>query len=101
MHTRPFRCVVPGCSFPGGRQQKNLDTHLREKHCEAAAFDSSPAALPTVKLHTTDQLNHEQDEFIPSEYDEPGERKVSPLGDILGDRVYNIRTFSMAHRGET
>ena len=99
MHTRPFRCVVPGCSFPGGRHQKDLDFHEREKHGEAGFCDSSPAALPTVKLHTTDKLNHEQDEFIPREYDESGERKVSPLGELLGGRVYNIRTFSMAHRG--
>ena len=108
MHTRPFRCVISGCSFPGG-QQNELDTHVREKHGKAVAFDSAPAVrpnlsapavLPTIRLHTTDQLNHEQDEFIPREYDESGERKVSPLGEILGGRVYNIRTFSMAHRGE-
>ena len=77
---------------------------MREKHGIAVAFDrpvnSAPAALPTVLLHTTDQLNHEQDEFIPREYDESGERKVSPLGETLGGRVYNIRTFSMAHRGK-
>lgn len=66
----------------------------------AVAVHSAPTLLPTVKLHTTDQLNHEQDEFIPREYDASGERKVSLLGETLGCRVYNIRTFSLAHRGE-
>ena len=85
----------------------DLDTHVREKHGKAAAFDINHAppaapikALPTFRLHTTDQLDHEQDEFVPKDYDELGERKVSPLGETLGGRAYNIRTFSVAHRGE-
>ena len=57
-------------------------------------------AMPTLQDHTTSNLNHEQDEFIPSDYDESGEKKVSALGELSGGRVYNIRTFSIAHRGK-
>ncbi len=57
-------------------------------------------ALPTVRDHTTDQLTSEQDEYIPREYDEQGERKVSPTGEPLGNRQFKMRTFYVAHRGE-
>lgn len=57
-------------------------------------------ALPTVRDHTTDQLTYEQDEYIPREYDEQGETKVSPTGEPLGGRTFKMRTFYVAHRGE-
>jgi len=57
-------------------------------------------ALPTVRDHTTDQLTYDQDEYIPREYDEAGERKVSPTGEPLGNRHFKMRTFYVAHRGE-
>lgn len=57
-------------------------------------------ALPTVRDHTTDQLTLEQDEYVPREYDEQGERKVSPTGEPLGNRQFKMRTFYVAHRGE-
>ena len=56
-------------------------------------------ALPTVRDHTTDQLTTEQDEYLPREYDEAGETKVSPTGEPLGGRQFKMRTFYVAHRG--
>ncbi|PKY07589.1 hypothetical protein P168DRAFT_248737, partial [Aspergillus campestris IBT 28561] len=56
-------------------------------------------ALPTVRDHTTDQLNEEKDEYIPKEFDEGGERKVDAMGYPQGDREYKCRTFRVPHRG--
>ena len=56
-------------------------------------------SLPTVRDHTTGQLTYEQDEYIPREYDEAGERKVSAAGEPLGNRKFNIRTFYLVGRG--
>ncbi|KAL6717977.1 hypothetical protein ACLMJK_004062 [Lecanora helva] len=57
-------------------------------------------ALPTVRDHTTDQLTLDQDEYIPREFDEAGEHKVSPTGEPLGGRQFKMRTFYVAHRGD-
>ncbi|KAK0313231.1 hypothetical protein LTR91_007640 [Friedmanniomyces endolithicus] len=64
---------------------------------------SKPAvvkALPTVRDHTTDQLNAENDEYIPRETDPGGETKVSPDGYPLEGRKYKCRTFQVPNRGE-
>ncbi|KAF2856110.1 hypothetical protein T440DRAFT_98108 [Plenodomus tracheiphilus IPT5] len=57
-------------------------------------------ALPTVRDHTTDQLNAEGDEFIPRETDEAGERKVTQTGHPLEGREYRCRTFFVPNRGD-
>ena len=57
-------------------------------------------ALPTVRDHTTDQLTPEGDEYIPREFDEAGERKVSPQGHALEGREFKMRTFYVPNRGE-
>ncbi|KAK1074656.1 hypothetical protein LTR12_011933 [Friedmanniomyces endolithicus] len=57
-------------------------------------------ALPTVRDHTTDQLNAENDEYIPRETDPGGETKVSPDGYALEGRKYKCRTFQVPNRGE-
>ncbi|KAF2018683.1 hypothetical protein BU24DRAFT_430835 [Aaosphaeria arxii CBS 175.79] len=57
-------------------------------------------ALPTVRDHTTDQLNPEGDEYIPREIDEAGETKVTQLGHPLDGRVYRCRTFFVPNRGK-
>lgn len=57
-------------------------------------------ALPTVRDHTTDQLNPDGDEYIPREHDEAGEKKVSPTGQPLEGRQYKCRTFYVPNRGE-
>ncbi|EHK45283.1 hypothetical protein TRIATDRAFT_243621 [Trichoderma atroviride IMI 206040] len=57
-------------------------------------------ALPTVRDHTTDQLNATGDEYIPRETDEFGEKKVMPNGALLGNRQYRCRTFLVPNRGD-
>jgi hypothetical protein len=57
-------------------------------------------ALPTVRDHTTDQLNPEGDEYIPREIDDAGERKVTLTGHPLEGREYRCRTFFVPNRGE-
>lgn len=57
-------------------------------------------ALPTVRDHTTDQLNQEGDEYIPREFDDAGEKKVAQNGAALGGREYRCRTFFVQGRGD-
>jgi len=57
-------------------------------------------ALPTVRDHTTDQLNEAHDEYIPREIDEFGEKKVMANGTLLGNRQYRCRTFLVPNRGD-
>jgi hypothetical protein len=57
-------------------------------------------ALPTVRDHTTDQLGPEGDEYIPREYDEAGEKKVTATGHLLDNRDYRCRTFFVPNRGD-
>ncbi|GKT63561.1 chromatin structure-remodeling complex protein rsc7 [Colletotrichum tofieldiae] len=57
-------------------------------------------ALPTVRDHTTDQLNPAGDEYLPREIDEFGEKKVMPNGQLLGGREYRCRTFLVPNRGD-
>ncbi|GIK02827.1 hypothetical protein Aspvir_006889 [Aspergillus viridinutans] len=56
-------------------------------------------ALPTVRDHTTDQLNEEGDEYIPKEFDEAGEKKVDSMGYPQGGREFKCRTFRVPLRG--
>jgi len=57
-------------------------------------------ALPTVRDHTTDQLGPEGDEYIPREYDEAGEKKVTATGHLLEGREYKCRTFFVPNRAD-
>lgn len=57
-------------------------------------------ALPTVRDHTTDQLGPEGDEYIPREYDEAGEKKVTGTGHLVEGRDYRCRTFFVPNRGD-
>ena len=61
---------------------------------------STLKALPTVRDHTTDQLNQTGDEYLPREIDEFGEKKVMPNGQLLGGRTYRCRTFLVPNRGD-
>ncbi|TWU77997.1 hypothetical protein ED733_006191 [Metarhizium rileyi] len=61
---------------------------------------STVKALPTVRDHTTDQLNQAGDEYLPREIDEFGEKKVMPNGQLLGNRTYRCRTFLVPNRGD-
>lgn len=57
-------------------------------------------ALPTVRDHTTDQLGPGNDEYLPRETDEAGEKKVMQNGQLLGGREYRCRTFLVPQRGD-
>ncbi|KAH6867418.1 chromatin remodelling complex Rsc7/Swp82 subunit-domain-containing protein [Thelonectria olida] len=61
---------------------------------------STLKALPTIRDHTTDQLNQTGDEYLPREIDEFGERKVATNGTLQGDREYKCRTFLVPNRGD-
>ena len=57
-------------------------------------------ALPTVRDHTTDQLTTEGDEYVPREYDEAGEKKITPQGHLTEGRRYKCKTFYVPGRGD-
>ncbi|KAF7546113.1 hypothetical protein G7046_g9404 [Stylonectria norvegica] len=61
---------------------------------------STLKALPTVRDHTTDQLNPAGDEYLPRETDEFGEKKVIANGTLQGGREYRCRTFLVPNRGD-
>lgn len=56
-------------------------------------------ALPTVRDHTSDQLNEAGDEYIAKEFDDAGETKVDAMGYLQGVREYKCRTFRVPNRG--
>lgn len=58
-------------------------------------------ALPTVREHTTDQLDAEGKEYIPRDIDPSGETKVSEDGRPLDWRNIRCRTFQLPDRGQT
>ena len=65
---------------------------------------STNAKLPT-SLHATTKtptfkLCSEGDEYVLNEYDEIGEAKVSPDGELLGGRKYERRTFLIPNKGK-
>lgn len=107
VHTHPFRCVVPGCKFPGGRYPKDLDSHMQEIHDTIVNFDfesflaeAPTETVPAVKPHVRDQPGHEEVEQVTREYDSSGEAKISPVGELLGGRVFRIRSFVIPRRSE-
>jgi hypothetical protein len=61
---------------------------------------SQNSALSAVSNHTTEQLGPEGDEYIPREYDEAGEKKVTSTGKLLDGRDYRCRTFFIPNRGD-
>ena len=65
-----------------------------------AIAKSTIKALPTVRDHTSDVLGPEQDEYVPREYDDAGEKKVDQLGYLQGGREYKIKTFTLPGRGQ-
>ena len=52
-----------------------------------------------MRDHVTSQLTPEGDEYIPREYDEEGEKKVTVNGHLLGGRGYKCDTFLVPNRG--
>lgn len=80
-------------------QQTNV-TPTQTSPPKATPTKTVVKALPTVRDHTTDQLSPEGDEYVPREYDEAGEKKVSPTGHPLDGRDYKCRTFFVPNRGD-
>lgn len=56
-------------------------------------------AMLHVGVFTSTELAPEGDEFVPTDIDEAGERKVTPDGHLLGGREYCINTFLLPDRG--
>ncbi|KAI9773746.1 MAG: hypothetical protein M1839_002017 [Geoglossum umbratile] len=83
---------------------------LPPKNNVATPFQTSPPrttptkpvakALPTVRDHTTDQLERDGGEYVPREYDDAGEKKVLQTGHLRDGREYRCRTFLVPKRGE-
>ncbi|RCI07844.1 hypothetical protein L249_5812 [Ophiocordyceps polyrhachis-furcata BCC 54312] len=67
---------------------------------KATPTKSTLKALPTVRDHTTDQLNPSGDEYLPREVDEFGEKKVMANGQLMGNRHYRCRTFLVPNRSD-
>jgi hypothetical protein len=67
---------------------------------KATPTKSTIKSLPTVRDHTTDQLGPDEDEYVPREYDDAGEKKVTPNGVLTGGREYRCRTFYVPNRGD-
>ncbi|KAI5289328.1 hypothetical protein KEM55_008845, partial [Ascosphaera atra] len=57
-------------------------------------------SLPSVRDHTTDQLDANKDEYICKEFDAAGETKVDTLGYLSDGRTYKCRTFTVPERGK-
>jgi hypothetical protein len=98
--------LPPGVPQTPQSQSTALPSHLSS----ATPSQTSPAkstptksvikALPTVRDHTTDQLGPEGDEYIPREYDEAGEKKITATGHLKDGREYRCRTFFVPNRGD-
>ncbi|KAF4510629.1 hypothetical protein G6O67_002505 [Ophiocordyceps sinensis] len=88
-------------------QSTSLPSQATSAYAPAAApppkttpTKSTLKALPTVRDHTTDQLNPSGDEYLPREMDEFGEKKVMANGQLLGNRTYRCRTFLVPNRSD-
>ncbi|KAI9814494.1 MAG: hypothetical protein M1832_005900 [Thelocarpon impressellum] len=91
---------LPNQSLPQHQQQQqtNAATPTQTSPPKSTPTKAVVKALPTVRDHTTDQLGPDGDEYIPREYDEAGERKVTPTGHPLDGREYKCRTFFVPNR---
>lgn len=67
---------------------------------ESFLAEAPTETVPAVKPHARDQPDHEEVEHITREYDSSGEAKISPVGELLGGRVFRIRTFVIPRRSE-
>lgn len=98
-HSIPPPLQTPQLQAQGLPQQANV-TPTQSSPPKVTPAKSVVKALPTVRDHTTDQLSPEGDEYIPREYDDAGEKKVSPTGRPLEGREYKCRTFLVPNRGD-
>ncbi|MCJ1292225.1 hypothetical protein MMC34_003775 [Xylographa carneopallida] len=98
-HALPPQLQTPQIQTQSLPQQPNI-TPTQSSPPKGTPTKAVVKALPTVRDHTTDQLSPEGDEYVPREYDEAGEKKVSPTGRALGGREYKCRTFLVPNRGD-
>ncbi|MCJ1394033.1 hypothetical protein MMC18_006911 [Xylographa bjoerkii] len=98
-HSLPPQLQTPQIQTQSLPQQTNI-TPTQASPPKVTPTKAVVKALPTVRDHTTDQLSPEGDEYIPREYDEAGEKKVSPTGRPLEGREYKCRTFLVPNRGD-
>lgn len=99
----PNAGIAPPVQTPQLQTSPLPQTSPSQASPSAKSTPTKPAvikALPTVRDHTTDQLNPEGDEYIPREIDEAGERKVTQTGHPLENREYRCRTFFVPNRGD-
>ena len=77
---------------PSIKRRTDEQSKLKQSDCTPNRF-SVIKKLPTIWDHTTDLLDPDQIEYVPREYDDRGEAKVSPAGETQGGRQFKIRTF--------
>lgn len=80
-------------------QQTNTSPTQASPTDKTTPTKTAVKALPTVRDHTSDQLDENGDEFIPKEFDDAGETKVDPDGHPQGGREFKCRTFTVPLRG--
>lgn len=97
--TIPQHNKTPQLQPQGLPPPKNI-TPTQSSPPKATPTKTVVKALPTVRDHTTDQLGPEGDEYIPREYDEAGEKKVTANGHPRDGREYRCRTFFVPNRGD-
>ncbi|KAF7549361.1 hypothetical protein G7Z17_g6448 [Cylindrodendrum hubeiense] len=112
----PGLSAEPWKSVTDAPASDGMDAAYLSKAWQGVAADNMPAqatlppkttptksalkALPTVRDHTTDQINSAGDEYLPREADEFGEKKVGANGTLQGGREYKCRTFLVPNRGD-
>ena len=102
--------LLPETPQPPSRAPQSAPQPLRQGSGSSPVQASPPSkttpkssvikALPTVRDHTTDQLDKEGDEYIPKERDPGGETKVDEYGYLKNGRTYRCRTFRILSRGK-
>ncbi|PBP24712.1 RSC complex subunit Rsc7 [Diplocarpon rosae] len=106
----PVQSSMPPSHIPPPQTPQSQTVPLPSQLTNITPTQSSPPkttptktvikALPTVRDHTTDQLGPEGDEYVPREYDEAGEKKVTATGLLVDGRDYRCRTFFVPNRGD-
>ncbi|KAF2491476.1 hypothetical protein BU16DRAFT_565175 [Lophium mytilinum] len=66
----------------------------------SSSSEDEDVDIPAVRDHTTDRFKTIGYEYIPREFDEAGEKKVTVTGYLLDGREYKCRTFFTLNRGD-
>ena len=98
-----FKVAPVSESWKRKAENMMLDSKTHDSPIQKHRKQSNPSSIeapPTVRDHTTDQLNPERDEFLPREIDEAGESKITHNGHPANGRGYRMRTFLVPYRGK-